>query len=298
MNVISGMLKYLYRCVQNSQQVLSMNRRNLNYIYPHNARADYPIADDKVRTKRLLQRAGVPLAKTHIVYEHFYQLRHLPRDLSALNEFVIKPASGSRGGGIVVLAEKRDDHWLTLNGTIYNHERLRKHISDILFGVYSLGLQDSAIVESRVRQHDSLARLSPHGLADVRIIVFRGQAVMAMLRLTTAASKGRANIHQGAIGVGLDMSSGTTREAILHGRAILRHPDNGTPLNGVPVPHWRFVMDTALKTAAVVPLEYIGVDIAIADQGPLVLEINARPGIEIQNANREGLRGRLASFAS
>ena len=53
-------------------------------------------------------------------------------------------------------------------------------------------------------------------------------------------------------------------------------------------------MDIAYNCARAIPLGYIGIDICI-DQalGPLVLEVNGRPGLEIQNVQQEGLLNEL-----
>ncbi len=47
---------------------------------------------------------------------------------------------------------------------------------------------------------------------------------------------------------------------------------------------------TARNASHAIPLGYIGVDICIDQtRGPLVLEVNGRPGIEIQNVQKRGL---------
>ena len=57
------------------------------------------------------------------------------------------------------------------------------------------------------------------GVPDIRIVVFNGYPVMAMLRLATHASDGKANLHQGAVGVGLALDSGRCLNAVQYGRA-------------------------------------------------------------------------------
>jgi len=229
------------------------------------------------------------------VYGYFYELRNLANDLSQFNDFVIKPAMGSGGGGIVVIAGRSDDgnSWLGINGKVYTLQDLRKQISDIIFGVYSFGLSDEAVIEERIIQHQAIEDISPYGLADVRMILCQHRPILAMIRLATRKSHGTANLHQGAVGVGIDLCTGITRHATQKGRSITHHPDSGAALTGVEIPCWQELLDTGARVARQSPLKYLGVDIAIAKDGPRLLEINVRPGLEIQNANARGMRGIL-----
>jgi alpha-L-glutamate ligase-like protein len=278
------------------RRVLSMNERNLHYVYPHNHRSDYPVADNKLLTKEIIEKLDVPTPQTYFAYSYFYELRNLKADLEQHTDFVIKPASGSGGGGIIVIAGRQGENWVSVGGTQYTLQDLRKHISDIIFGVYSFGLNDQVIIESRIVQHPDIDSLSPFGLADVRLILCRHEPVLAMIRLATEASNGTANLHQGAIGVGVDMLTGITRHASFSGDAVQTHPDTNAELLNQQIPYWYDVLQTGEKVARAVPLKYIGVDIAVSDSGPRLLEINARPGIEIQNANQKGMRAILEAI--
>ena len=275
-----------------------MNRRNLVYIYPHNQRCDFPLADNKLKTKELLQKAQVPHPQTYATYEYFYELNHLEQDLAPHESFVIKPASGSGGGGIKVIAGKDADQWVTVGGQRLSRDDLRAHISDIVFGIYAFDLHDAAIVEERIAQHPLLEPLSPLGLADIRLIMWQQQPVLAMIRLPTQISDGKANLHQGALGVGIDIATGRTNHAIYQGKQICQHPDTGLALLNITLPYWIEVLAIGQRIAECVPLKYLGVDIALSHSGPVVLEINVRPGIEIQNANLKGMRQILETIES
>lgn len=273
-----------------SAGVLSMNRRNLDYVYPHNARRDFPIANDKLLCKEILAPLGVPLAKTHFSYRYFYELGNLSADLAGLEDFVIKPSNGSAGNGIVVIVGRDGGEWLGINGKRYTVDALRRHISDIIFGVYSFDTQDAAIIEQRVIQHPAIDTLFDRGLSDVRIILFQHEPVLAMSRVPTLASDGKANLHQGAVGLGIDLDSGLTHYAMLQGEPIHRHPDSQVSLLEVAIPFWEEILLHSRRVAEAVPLKYLGIDIAIGEQGPVLLEINARPGLEIQNINQQAMR--------
>ncbi len=274
---------------ERSAKVLSMNRRNLHYIYTRNQRKHFPIADNKLLAKEVLVAAGVRMPETYRTYNHYFELRQLERDLATYRDFVIKPARGSGGNGIIVIVGRRGRDWLGISGKTYTLYDLQKHISDILFGIYSFDLGDQAIIESRITQHPEMEELSPLGLADVRVIMCDDKPVMSMTRVPTRQSEGRANLHQGALGVAIDIPTGLTTNARFLGQPVERHPDSGIPLLGRQLPYWPEVIELAHRAARAVPLKYLGVDISISPNGPQLLEINVRPGLEIQNVNRRGM---------
>jgi hypothetical protein len=77
-------------------------------------------------------------------------------------------------------------------------------------------------------------------------------------------------------------------------KRIIEHPDFGTPLAGLAIPRWDELLLLAARCQELAPLGYLGVDMVLdATLGPLVLELNARPGLGIQIANGRGLRGTL-----
>lgn len=269
--------------------VLAMNRRNLHFVYTRNQRKHFPLADDKLLAKEVLCAAGVRMPKTHRIYSYFYELRNLEDDLGAYDDFVIKPAQGSGGNGIIVIVGRKDGDWVSISGKVYRAFDLRKHISDIIFGIYSFDLGDRAIIESRIVQHAEMSALSPLGLADVRIIMCDNMPVMSMTRIPTQQSDGKANLHQGALGVAIDIVSGVTTHAQFLGQPADKHPDTGIPVLGRTIPFWVEVIELAGRAAQAVPLKYLGVDISISPDGPLLLEINVRPGLEIQNVNDRGM---------
>lgn len=269
--------------------VLSMNRRNLHYIYTRNQRMHFPLADDKMLAKEVLTAAGVRMPETYRSYSYFFELRSLERDLAAYHDFVIKPARGSGGSGIIVIVGRSGRDWLGISGKVYALYDLQKHISDIIFGVFSFDLGDSAIIESRIVQHPEMQELSPLGLADVRIILCDDTPIMSMTRIPTRQSDGKANLHQGALGVAIDIANGITTHGRFLGEPITQHPDSGVNVIGRALPYWPEIVELAQRAARAVPLKYLGVDISISPDGPQLLEINVRPGLEIQNVNDRGM---------
>lgn len=273
--------------------ILGINRRNADYTLAWNARRLYPLVDDKLVTKRLCQLAGIAVPKLLAVARTHLQARRLLDELKGESAFVLKPARGAMGNGILVL-EQREGR-LFRGPKPYSREDLEYHAAGIISGLYSLaGHADVAMVEERLETHPALAPLRDDGVPDIRVIVYRGVPVMCMMRLPTRISGGRANLHQGAVGIGIDLVSGRATNAMLRGRRIEKSPDTGQPLLGFELPDFDSVLRTAVAATDQTGLGYVGADVVLdARLGPVVLELNARPGLAIQLANRAGLLPRL-----
>jgi alpha-L-glutamate ligase-like protein len=275
--------------------ILGMNRRNAACILDHNPRAKFPLVDDKLRMHALCRRLGVPSPEVYGEIGYHSQLRRLPEILHGRDDFVIKPNRGSAGRGVLVIVGRDGDRFLRHNGDRLPPDAVRQHLSDILSGMYSLGGRpDRAVLQQRVRLHPAFEAIAYKGIPDVRVVLYRNEPAMAMLRLPTKASNGRANLHPGGIGTGVDLASGITHHAVQRNRMVDCHPDTGMPVVGMRVPYWKDVLHMSRRVAEAVGLGYIGVDIVVdVDQGPMLLEANARPGLAIQIANGRGLLPRL-----
>ncbi|HMN47270.1 MAG TPA: alpha-L-glutamate ligase-like protein [Povalibacter sp.] len=275
--------------------VLGLNRRNGDYISKFNPRRLYPLVDDKLQTKRLALQAGIAVPELYGVIETQHDIRRLPQIVSNHPEFALKPAHGSAGDGIVVVAGRSAGRYRTISGALLDDEFLSHHLSNAINGQFSLGgVPDVVIVEYMVRFSALFERISFQGVPDVRVIVFRGFPIMSMVRLPTRASHGKANLHQGAVGAGIDIATGMTLDGVLGTQVVTHHPDTTNPIAGLQIPDWDTILDISARCYELTGLGYIGVDIVLdRDLGPLVLELNARPGLAIQIANRQGLLRRL-----
>ncbi|WP_239923569.1 alpha-L-glutamate ligase-like protein [Agaribacterium haliotis] len=286
-----------------SQGVLGMNRRNHHYISRYNDRALYPTVDNKLLTKQLALEFGLTTPELIGVVDNQHDVRSLAELLAKHSAFCIKPAKGSGGKGILVITDSRlsDNNSLEFcksSGEWLSLAALQRHVSNILAGLFSLGgATDVAMVESLLRPESSLENYSFQGVPDIRVIVFRGIPVMAMIRLACSASHGKANLHQGAIGVGLDIHSGRAINAVQNDDVIDVHPDTGVDLMSLSVPHWDRLLELAMACQEISGLGYLGVDLVIDQHaGPTLLELNARPGLSIQIANGAGLIPRLKAI--
>lgn len=297
MTALAAMRRRVAEILERRALVYGINRRNLALVYPHNDRRDYPFADDKLLAKGVFEAKGIPVAETLAICGGLSAVPGVVERLRGQSRFVVKPANGSGGGGILVVGQWLADReaWRKAGGGEVTMLQLARHLADIVFGVHSNQLEDRAFVEARVEPHPFFAALWADGLCDVRVIALRGTPVMSMIRVPTAESGGRANLHQGGLGVAVDIETGRTFRAVHRGAAVDRHPESGCPLLGLELPAWLEILEIARRAALAVPLGYLGVDVVVdLEKGPLVLEINARPGLEIQNVNGVGLGTALA----
>lgn len=271
--------------------ILAMNRRNTECILDLNPRRAFPIVDEKIRMHKLCQTIGVPTPTIYGVLESHSSLRHLPRMLEPLTDFVIKPNRGAGGRGILVIVDREGEYFVRHNGTLLSFEEMRQYVSDVLSGLYSLGgRNDAVIIQQRVILDPVFQKISFQGIGDIRIIVYKTVPAMAMLRLPTRQSGGRANLHQGGIGVGVDLDTGITNHAVMRNRIVEKHPDTHEIVLGFQVPHWAEIIEMSKRVAENLDLGYVGVDVVLdSRRGPLLLEANARPGLAIQIANGRGL---------
>ena len=298
------MLNYLKK----SKTILGLNERNLRYIKIPVTEMGHSIPDNKLKTKKLLRKAGIPVSKTYKIIRNQKDLK-LCNWNKLPNSFVIKPNLGTLGRGILIVFGKkkqgnnneqngREKTWVQADKQVITVEDLENHISKILNGVHSYRIttSDIAFFEERLKIHPNLKPYCSRGIPDVRIMIYKKIPVMAELRLPTLESQGRANLHMGGIGIGIDMSTGvTTARGVWHKKLIDCLPERKKlPLSGIKIPFWEEILELSVKTQLALKIDYLGLDIAIdRDRGLMVVEANTWPGLEIQIANLAPLKPRL-----
>ncbi len=276
-----------------SHGILGLNARNLLYLKPYNPSKAVAFADNKLKTKAYLSARGVPVAKIYARIETRDQLRSF--DFSSLpDECVLKPNYGFGGEGILILQGRRNGMFLEQGKTPIPESRLREHIEDILDGKFSVnGKMDTAFFEKILIAHEGFAPFRPAGLPDIRIVVFNLVPVMAMIRVPTSESHGKANVHMGGLGIGIDIAKGVTTYCYQRGNLLEELPHGGSP-GGIPIPYWEEMLLIASRIQYITNIGYLAVDLTLdEEQGPVLLEVNARAGLSVQIANLAPLRSRL-----
>lgn len=270
--------------------ILGINARNLLYIRPFNSKRAVRMADSKLKTKHFLSARGIPVPKLYGVIRNREELQNF--DFNGLPEaFVIKPNLGYGGEGIIPIVGREESDFITVSDERISLREVKDHISDIIDGRYSItGSSDIAFFEQMLFCDDRISKFSYGGLPDIRVVVHNLIPVMAMLRLPTEQSKGRANLHQGAMAVGIDIAKGVTTYVVYKNRII----EGPKGLKGFEIPYWDEILLISSKVQLLTNLGYLAADIAIdRNNGPVLLEMNARAGLGVQIANLAPLGKRL-----
>lgn len=300
----------MFNVLKNSKKVLGMNSRNLDYIRPYNLCEAKRLADNKILCKKVLEKNGLPAPKLIAKIDSLDKLEKFDWNILP-SSFALKPNRGSGGEGIIVVYGKkkptrivsqsdtgggRDDAWIKADGSVVTVEDLKNHIRNIIDGSFSLySIPDVAFFEERMKLSKVFKPYTYKGIPDIRVIVFNKVPVMAMLRLPTKESGGKANLQQGAVGVGIDLATGVTTTAVCKKSKIIEYvPGTRLLLSGVKIPYWMDILKLAVRAQEISGLGFLGADVAIdKERGPVFLELNARPGLSIQIANLSGLKERI-----
>ena len=272
--------------------ILGMNSRNREIVTTLNSKADIIKANDKILSKEAFKAAGVPAPPTYFTVRRFREVDQLPELLANRESLVIKPANGAKGDGILLFTRRQGEHFYDPDGKPWDLEKIQHHFYEILNGNFSKGGNpDHVLAEGLIHPAPAFSELIDRGMPDLRIILHQQKPVAAMMRLPTSKSSGKANLHQGAIGVGINIHTGICGRGFIKGQALDHHPDTGSLIDGFQIPDWDRILEVAQLAQSAIPLGYAGVDLCLDRHlGPIVLEINARPGIEIQNVGQQGLK--------
>ncbi|MFZ5376678.1 MAG: sugar-transfer associated ATP-grasp domain-containing protein [Patescibacteria group bacterium] len=281
-----------------ASEILGMNAREQFYSRLNSTQAK-SVCKSKLATKLLMQSRGIPTAE-------FYGIFALPEDVNGFDwqslqkNFVIKPTNGHAGKGVVAFKTQhptKANTWIDAIGREWSLDDIKLHCYDILEGQYSThGSQHNVIIEERIPIHPKLLKYTYKGTPDVRVVVYNNVPVMAKLRLPTKESEGRANVTQGAIMTGIDIATGVTTYAVAHKTQMIKYlPGTKKKLNGILIPQWNRALKISVEATMAANLMYCGVDLFFHEEkGPMVVELNAFPGLSIQVANKAGLRRRLS----
>ncbi len=131
--------------------VMGINRRNADYVLKYNKRHLYPVVDDKILTKERAIAAGIHVPELYGIIETEKDFDTFDSIVAEHRDFVIKPAQGAGGDGIIVIADRFEGLYKTVSGKIISRDEIGHHISSTLSGLYSLGgHRDRVLIEYRV----------------------------------------------------------------------------------------------------------------------------------------------------
>lgn len=185
----------------------------------------------------------------------------------------MKPLGGIWGKGIFVLTKDEFEK----SGR--SMEPLRNYIAE------------EAIVQSSV-----LSKLNPGCVNSVRVLTYRGEILLCVLKLGTGTAI-VDNLHAAGLNGNIDVKTGMTNVPFLDGniKKYYKHPTTNEELVGVQIPNWSVLIEKVTAAAKRIPeLSYLGWDVAILEDDIAIIEVNENPGhFLVQGSAQIGVYDRI-----
>jgi Sugar-transfer associated ATP-grasp len=200
-------------------------------------------------------------------------------------DLFIKPRQGNGGHNA--------ERWDYVGNLIYKNSKGEKLSKDaVLQRFLHQSLKDDFIIQPRLVNHTALADISNDALSTVRVFTIRNEqgtpeATNVAFRMAIGTNSVVDNFHQGGLAAAVDMVSGEIQSASDIGlkpqmgwRNI--HPVSGVQFKGRKLPHWQDVLALAVKAHAAFPNRImVGWDVAMLQDGPMIIEGNGKPDLDI-----------------
>lgn len=272
---------------------LGMNFRNAELIEKYNTVESKKIVDDKVLTKQILEPYDIPTTTMLGVIESTEE----SKINTILNElkppFVLKPANGYAGKGIIIIESEENGIYTDIKNKEWKRTALVEIIQEMVKGTFSLNAEeesgDTAMIEEKLIPPVFFTDLAEKGLPDIRVIYFHDIAIGAMIRIPTEKSDGKANLSLGAFAGDIDLETGEIKGVYNKFGKSVDHISIGNIM-----PQWENLLEVGRKAVEASGLGYAGADIVYdQEKGPIIMELNARPGLMIQNITGINLRKKI-----
>lgn len=198
-----------------------------------------------------------PDGKNYDAYEAF---------LSRHDTFIVKPIDGLGGGGIYKAAR----------GEIGDPKEF-----------YQKLIAERMLLEEVIRQCDAMASLNPSSVNSIRVMTHNIDDCPTIFYSAVRIGNGGNvvdNFHSGGMGVTVDCDTGVLKGAALDKsmHRFERHPVTGTAFDGFQIPYWEEVKQMICAACRLHPeMTVIGWDVAVTDNGPILIEGNRRPGFDM-----------------
>jgi hypothetical protein len=155
------------------------------------------------------------------------------------------------------------------------------------------------LFEEAIVQHPMMSVIYPHSVNTLRIDTFRDDndtilPISAFMRMGTGGHY-TDNASAGGCFAGVDLGSGILKSPAMTlpktgGMRFNEHPDTGIAFQGFEVPLFFQAVELVCDAARIVPQRLVGWDVAIAGDGPVLLEGNPNYGTRSSQVAYGGYR--------
>ena len=196
-------------------------------------------------------------------------------------DLFIKPTSLYCGKGVerwehIELCQK----WKRAD-TLLNH-------SDLVSYCRQLANKYPLLVQPRLRNHPSIAQFSNGALCTLRVVSYhlpntKPALLQSCFRMPVGMGEAD-NFNAGGIAAGVSEGGklGVAVGKDVRAGLFTHHPDTRARIEGVDLPYWQQMVDLALLAhEALGALCFVGWDIALTINGPIVLEGNDKFGVDL-----------------
>jgi len=222
---------------------------------------------DKTRFSELCGAHGLPAIPTLALFRGGEQIFPPAPFVPGDAELWVKSPTGSGGQGAA--------SWRREEGEFRNDGGITVAASDLAERL----VRSDCIAQPKLANHPAVAPITNGALASLRIVTgTRGGRAIAIAAMLYLPSGNRITSTAG-IGCSIDLDSGALTRALdfpNQGRPIVSHPDTGAAINGRVLPFWPESMRLATDAheRAFERFAFLGWDIALTEDGPLLLEAN------------------------
>ncbi|MBC2843663.1 sugar-transfer associated ATP-grasp domain-containing protein [Winogradskyella flava] len=195
-----------------------------------------------------------------------------------VNQLFFRPLSGSGGKGCFKLSKSNLESELKQKGdTILNSEYIYTKV---------------------VAQHQSINQIHEKSINTLRLvtlITLEGtcEIISAFMRFGIGTSV-VDNASSGGFFVGINHDDGTLKPKghflpQYGAQEIYEHPDSGFKFEGFKIPFYKEACETVINGVKALPNRFIGWDVAISDKGPVIIEANTKPHMQMSNIAEGGM---------
>jgi len=190
-----------------------------------------------------------------------------------------------------ILYQKRDDV-IFMNGKENSLSELKKILNS---GVW--------LVQKKITSHKALKIFNNSALNTTRIVTIRDKNKPVYLTGFQAIARGTAVTDSGSGGsiyVGVDIEKECLKEYGLYNTGdpvctfLSKHPDSGITFKDYKIPFLKEAIQLCIKAHNLLYNNFIiGWDVAITDDGPVIVEANEKPGMNVVQSLDGGCRKKI-----